>query len=136
MKYEYLEHTADTKFRAYGQKLEETFCNAFLAMMNVMVDVSKIKCLKKKDIEASGDDLNSLMQHFLEQFLIIMDSENLFLACLEKIKISHSEKGYTLKAEASGDDAAKYETIGPQVKAVTYNDMIVGEKMAQVVLDI
>ena len=136
MKYEYLDHTADTKFRAYGQKLEETFCNSFLAMMNVMVDVSKIKPAKKKEIKASGDDLKSLMQNFLEQFLIVMDAENIFLARLEEIKISRSEKGHSLKATASGDDAGKYETTGPQVKAVTYNDMIVEEKMAQVVLDI
>ena len=41
-KYEYLEHTADTKFRAYGETMEETFTNAALAMMNVMVDAIKV----------------------------------------------------------------------------------------------
>ena len=136
MKYEYLDHTADAKFRAYGQKLEETFSNASLAMMNVMVDTSQIKREKTREIEASGDDLKSLLQNFLEQFLIVMDSENVFLAFVEQINISSSKDEYSLKAKVSGDEIENYETIGPQVKAVTYNDMIVEEKMAQVVVDI
>ena len=60
----------------------------------------------------------------------------MFLTRVNQLKITKTDKGYTLVAEAWGDVANKYETIGPQVKAVTYNDMIVEEKMAQVVLDI
>ena len=136
MKYEYLDHTADAKFRAYGQKLEETFANASLAMMNVMVDSSKIERKKTREIEASGNDLKSLLQNFLEQFLIVMDSENIFLVFVEEIKISFLKSEYSLKAKVSGDDVENYETIGPQVKAVTYNDMVVEENMVQVVVDV
>ena len=39
--YEYLEHTADVKFLAYGKTLEEVFENAALAMFNVMIDTEK-----------------------------------------------------------------------------------------------
>ena len=136
MKYEYLEHTADAKFRAYGNSLDETFTNAALAMMGIMVDTSKVQETKTRNIAASGKDLKSLLQNFLEQFLIVMDAENIFLTTIKKIKIERTTNEYALKAEARGDDAGKYETIGPQVKAATYNDMIAKEKMAQVVLDI
>ena len=144
-KYDYLPHTADTKFRAYGKTLEEAFTNAALAMMGVLVETEKVKSVTNKKISAEGGDLQALLQSFLEQFLIIMDSENLFLTAIKKIKITKLKKnngseGYELEAEAAGDDAGKYETIGPQVKAVTYNDMIVDiEKdncFVQVVLDI
>ncbi len=140
MKYKYLPHTADTKFRAYGKTLEEAFANAALAMTNVMVDTAQVKGKTAKKITADGSDLQSLLYSFLEKFLILLDSENFFLAEIKRISISKSSSGYKLTAEASGDDAANYETIGPQVKAVTYNDMIVEEKksacMVQVVLDI
>ena len=140
MKYKYLPHTADTKFRAYGKDMEEAFGNAALAVFNIMVDTSKVKENVKKKIAAEGADLKALLQNFLEQFLILLDSENFFLANVRKIKISGSEGSYKLAAEAAGDDAGKYETIGPQVKAVTYNDMVVdAEKdncFVQVVLDI
>ncbi len=141
MRYKYLPHTADTKFMAYGKTLEEAFANAALAMTNVMVDTSKVKGRTARKITAEGSDLQSLLYNFLEQFLILLDSENFFLAKITKVRISgKGGSGYKLAAEAVGDDAAKYETIGPQVKAVTYNDMIVEEKkgkcMVQAVLDI
>lgn len=141
MKYEYLPHTADTKFRAFGKTIGEAFSNAALAMTNVMVDTANVKQKTTRKIAAEGDDLQALLYSFLEQFLILLDSKNFFLAEIKKISISgNGSNGYKLTAEAVGDDAAKYETIGPQVKAVTYNDMIVEEKkskcMVQVVLDI
>ena len=60
-KYEYLPHTADVKFRAYGKNLEETFSNAATAMMNIMVDTKKVKTATTKKIETEGDDLQSLL---------------------------------------------------------------------------
>ena len=42
-KYEFLEHTADTKFRAYGKNLEEQFSNAAIALIAVMFDPEKIE---------------------------------------------------------------------------------------------
>ena len=142
MKYKYLPHTADTKFRAFGKDLEEAFTNAALAMTNVMVDTSKVEGKTTKKIKAEGDDLQALLYNFLEQFLILLDAENFFLAMVKKIKIDKVKNGggYDLTAEVTGDDAGKYETIGPQVKAVTYNDMVVDvEKdncVVQVVVDI
>ena len=141
MRFEYLDHTADVKFRAYGDSLEEAFGNAALAVFNVMVDTSGVKEKTRKKISAEGDDVQALLYDFLEKFLILLDSENYFLASVKKVKIAGNDgDGYSLEAETEGDDAAKYETIGPQVKAVTYNDMIVksgkGEYMVQVVVDI
>ncbi len=139
-KYKYLPHTADTKFRAYGKTLEEAFANAALAMTNVMVDTAKVKQKATKKIAAKGDDVQSLLYSFLEQFLILLDSKNFFLSAVKAIKIRSNNSSYELNAAAVGDDAANYETVGPQVKAVTYNDMLVEEKkgncMVQVVLDI
>ncbi len=140
MKYKYLPHTADVKFRAYGKTLEEAFENAALAVFNVMVDTGKVKGKTAKKIKAEGTDLESLLQGFLEQFLILLDSENFFLSAVKKIKISGSKGSYKIEAAVVGDDAAKYETIGPQVKAITYNDMVVdaekGNCVVQVVVDI
>ena len=105
-------------------------------MMNVMVDTSKVENVELRVVNASGDDLESLLQNFLEQFLILMDAENLFMPFVKKVSIQKAKGEYVLNAEVLGDDAGNYETVGPQVKAVTYNDMEVTEKMAQVVVDI
>ncbi len=139
-KYEYLPHTADVKFRAYGKTLEEAFVNAATAMFNVMVDIKKVKAKATKTIAAEGADLPALLQSFLEQFIILLDTDNFFLSKLKRIKISNKGKKYSLMAVAAGDEAKNYETIGPQVKACTYNSMFVKQEgrqwVAQVVVDI
>ena len=139
--YEYLPHTADVKFRAYGKTLEEAFANAAFALFNVMVDTAKVKEKITKKIAAAGTDLPALLQNFLEQFIILLDTDNFFLAAIKKIEIKKSKKGnYSLVAVAAGDEAKNYETIGPQVKACTYNSMYVKREgelwQAQVVVDI
>ncbi len=139
-KYEYLPHTADVKFRAYGKTLEEAFSNAAVAMFNVMVDTSKVKPKTTKKIAAEGGDLPALLQSFLEQFIILLDTDNFFLSKIKEISISSSKKQYKLSAVAAGDEAKNYETIGPQVKACTYNSMLVKQEgkqwIVQVVVDI
>ena len=40
MKYKFLEHTADVKFRAYGNGLEEAFSNAALALKQTILGKS------------------------------------------------------------------------------------------------
>jgi len=54
MKYEFLEHTADVKFRAYGKTLEEAFENVALAFAETVSKGEKIKEKKKKSISVKG----------------------------------------------------------------------------------
>ena len=135
-KYEYLPHTADVKFKAYGKTLEDAFTNAALAMSGVMVETRKVKPKTTKKIFAGGNDLESLLQCFLEQFIILLDTDNFFLSDIKKITIKKEGGTHFLIATVAGDEAKNYETIGPQVKAITYNDMTVTDKIAQAVVDI
>ena len=41
--YEFLEHTADIKFRAYGKTFAHALSNAALAVTEIVTDVKKIK---------------------------------------------------------------------------------------------
>jgi len=135
-KYKYLEHTADIKFQAFGKTLEEAFENSASAMFNAMY-VGKVKETIKRKIEAEGSDLESLLYHFLEEFLVLMDSEGFFMAsCKVEIK---KGKTYKLTAKLTGDDAKNY-AISLDVKAITYNDMYVKKDksnwICQVLLDV
>ncbi|MFH1501297.1 MAG: archease [archaeon] len=133
MKFKFLEHTADIKFRAFGKSLEEVFENAALAMFNSMYG-GKVKSNIKRKIKVSGKDNESLLYNFLEEFLFLLDSENFFLSTV-KVKI----KGNELQAEVVGDKARNYE-VHLDVKAVTYNEMFVKKEklkyVCQVVLDV
>ena len=140
-KYEYIEHTADIKFQAFGKSLEEVFENSALAMFNAISD-DKIKLIEKKKISVftEGKDNESLLYEFLEELLVLFDSEHFMLGKIENLNI----KGKKLIAEISGDKVENYD-IKIDVKAITYNDMFVKEEketkekrkfISQVVLDV
>ena len=87
-KYKFLPHTADVKFRAYGKSLEEAFSNAALALTSVITDPSKVEAKVEKKISVSSEDEKALLYDFLEQFLILLDSEGFLLNSVKELKIS------------------------------------------------
>ena len=136
MKYEFLPHTADVKFRAYGKTMEEAFSNAALALAEVITDYNKVEPNIEKTIEVESEDEKALLYDFLEQFIVLLDSENFLLNSVKEIKIEDNK----LKAVVVGDTTLeKYETE-THIKAVTYQEMEIkkekGQYMLQVVLDL
>ena len=135
-KFKFLEHTADVKFQAYGKNLKEVFKNSVEAMFNSMHS-GKVKSKDKFVIKIKGNDLESLMYNFLEEFLFLMDSKKFFLS---KIKITKfDEKKFELNAELFGDSVKNYK-LNHDFKAVTYNEMFIkkikGIWTSQVVMDV
>ncbi len=139
--YEFFEHTADAKFKAYGKSLEEAFSNAAIAMTTLILDPEKIELKINKAIESEGTDLKALLVNFLSEFLYLLDSEGFALGKIASITINKQRDGYKLAAIAKGDKySEKYEMHG-DVKAVTYNEMEIKEEQkgkcwVQVVVDI
>ncbi len=138
-KFEFLDHTSEAKFRAYGKSMEEAFANAALALYNIFVDTEIIEGKITKKITAEGKDLSALLFDFLEQFIILVDADNFLLNTISKIKITEGKK-FKIEAEALGDIySEKYETHGA-LKAITYNDMLAQKEkdyfVVQVVVDI
>lgn len=136
MKFKFLPHTADIKFQAFGKNLKEVFENSALALSNTIYE-GKIKEKKKFKITAQGNDLESLLYNFLEEFLVLFDSENFLLSKIKELKFD--EDKLKIEAEVTGDDVINYET-SMHIKAITYNEMFVKKKdnkwISQVVLDI
>lgn len=133
MRYKFFKHTADVKFRAYGNSLNEMFENSALAMIKSMVD-SKIDKKIKKKIFVEGSDLENLLYNFLEKILVLIDADD-FIVSHANVKIDKSKK--KLVAELYGDETFDYEIS--HVKAVTYNEMFVKKNVnwvCQIVLDV
>ncbi len=139
-RYEFLDHTADAKFRAYGKTIEEAFSNAAIAMENIMFDTEKIELKSNKAIEVKGNDLKSLLVNFLGEFVYLLDAEGFVLGKILSLTINKSKDGYRLASIAKGDKYSEnYEILG-DVKAVTYSEMEImegkGKCFVQVVVDI
>lgn len=137
VKYKFLSHTADIKFQAFGNSLEEAFENSFEALKQVIVDKIKIKNKKIIKIKVHGNDLKELLYNFLEETLFLLDAKDFIVGEIKNIKINM--KKLELKADIIGDKASNYK-ISNDVKAITYNDMFIENKknkfVIQVVLDV
>ncbi|MDP6703860.1 MAG: archease [archaeon] len=142
-KYEYLEHTADAKFRAFGKTMEEAFSNAALAMFGIITDTEKIEPNVEKRVEVEGEDLSQVLYEYLDELLFQLDTTNFLLNEIKELKIEKADAGYTLEALARGDiykrGNKKYQVSG-NIKSMTYSDMLVEDMpekcMVQVVVDI
>ncbi len=138
--YKYLHHTADAKFQAYGKTLEEAFSNATLATSGVMVDVKKVKPITSKKISLEAKKLRQLFYDYIQELVILTDTDGFLASKVKSLKISGSDKkGYKLKAELLGDHYTNYETHSP-IKSMTYSDILVEKRrlkyVVQAVVDI
>ena len=161
IKFKFLEHTADVKFQAFGKSPEEVFANSAYALKEIICQ-EKIKNKIKKNISVEGKDNENLLYNFLEEFLVLFDSEGFVLSEIEKLEISKEisdkkrlinkgkidlnnkgggwpDKLLKLSAEATFDKAENYE-ISEHIKAITYNEMFIKKEnnkwIAQVVVDV
>jgi SHS2 domain-containing protein len=138
-KYQFFEHTADAKFQAFGESLEEAFTNAAYATVSLMWDRKKIDGKVEWPVKIQGRDLEQLLVNFLEEILYLLDSRMFFLHDVKKIKIQMDRNQYKLEGLFIGDDSGKhYEPYG-DVKAITYDELqikLTSPFMVQVVVDI
>ncbi len=134
-RFEFFEHTADIKLRAYGKNLEEAFKNVALAMYQSMTDIDKISPKVKKKIEIKSHSEEALLYDFLDELIFITDTEDFLLHDIEKINIKNLE----LTATLIGDVEIKKYDVHTHIKAATYSEMSIKKEQIitiQVVLDI
>jgi len=144
MKYEFLKHTADAKFRAYGKTLEKAFENSALAMFSILILPEKVSPRIQKNINVSAKSKSALLYDFLEELLIILDVDGFLLNKIDSLEIIKKDSCFELSCVINGDFAKNYSDICGNIKSITYNDMIIDEDfsdndkkvMLQIVVDI
>jgi len=135
-KYDFLPHTADVKFRAYGKDLEEQFINAALACTSVMFDPEQIEPKEEKKIEVEGSDKQALLYNWLEEIIYLCDAEFFILNSVKDVKIEETKEGFKATAVFVGDKFQEKYKRHTGLKAPTYNEMEITDEYVQAVLDI
>jgi SHS2 domain-containing protein len=142
MPYEYLDDiAADIAFKAWHEKLEQTFMNAAEATMNVMVEeLDAIQPREHREIRLENDALDMLLFDFLQELIYYKDSESLLLR-IRALRLEKADGRYRLRAQAGGEelDPDRHHTR-VDVKAVTLHRFALEQTQrgweATVVLDI
>jgi len=136
-KYEFIEHTADLGFKAYGATLEELFVHAAEAFFEALVAPESVEERKERSIKVGAEALDNLMVSWLGELLYLYDTERLVFKRFQVKRIKDNQ----LEAIARGEvlDPARHE-IKTGIKAVTYHQLYVkksaGGWEAQVIFDI
>ena len=139
MTYSFLDHTADVKFIAEAETIENTFVDSAKALQEAICGKITILGQETKTFEIQGTNLENLLYKFLEEFLVLLDSEDFLLSEITSLELD--QKTFNLKATITGDKADNYKFTN-DVKAITYSEMFVKfneEKnvwQTQVVLDV
>jgi SHS2 domain-containing protein len=140
--YDFLPHTADAKFRAYGRDLSGVFRNAARAMFAIMTDIEVIKPKLRFEIRLAARSEQAALFDFLDRLIFLLDTEGFLLKDAEvhvaREKVEGNEK-FVITGAIIGDYHKGYEVSG-SVKAVTYSDMSIEKTgkglVATVVVDI
>ena len=102
-RYGYLPHTADIKFVAYGKDLRELIENSALALLNVMLDVARIRRAssqtRRLPIKERADTAENLVWYVLQDILTRIDERALAafefrVSSLEKRKEGFEMSGF------------------------------------------
>lgn len=134
--FEFLEHTADLKFRAYGKNLEDCFTNSARALFTAMLDLKKVDAKIERGISIKSETLETLLHDWLSELLFLFETENFVPGGFE---VRIDEERCLMNATLKGEKLAEKHKHELEVKAVTYHDMIVREErgvwIVQVVCD-
>ncbi len=136
--FEYLEHTADIKFRAYGENVAEMLNNAALALFNSMTDTSTVQIIDTWKVNLSATELEQLAYNWLSELVFLFETE---FAIFSKFNIKiEQNKEWKLEAQIGGEKIdIKRHTFDNEVKAITLHEFIIKKNdfwCIQVVLDV
>ncbi|KAG8451614.1 hypothetical protein GDO86_003709 [Hymenochirus boettgeri] len=126
--YEYLDHTADVQLHAWGNTLEEAFEQCAMAMFGYMTDIETVEPLDTVEVETEGDDLISLLFHFLDEWLYKFSADQFFIP--REVKVLHIDRiQFKIRSIGWGEEfnLTKHPQ-GTEVKAITYSAMQIHEE--------
>ncbi|MCX6676191.1 MAG: archease [Methanothrix sp.] len=138
--FEYLEHTADIKYRAYGKSPEEMLANAAAALFKAMIDPATIEVKETWKVELEASNLEQLAYDWLCEMVFLFETESAVFATF-MIKLQQNGSGSLgLYGEIGGERIdLKRHAFENEVKAITLHEFQVKKNdvwCLQVVLDV
>jgi len=116
--YQFLEHTADLLFEAYGKSYEEAFQNSAHAMLSIF---GKAEGKERASFSVTAHNLEELTVQALADMLAYMDTHEMVFSSIKVTAFDASTR--RLEFIALGEKKQPRDTV----KAVTYHELMVKE---------
>jgi SHS2 domain-containing protein len=118
--FEQIPHTADVKLRIYGNTKQELFAHALEGMFRIVQPViTQGEALTSREIKIQAVDEVNLLVDFLSEALCLSDIYNEVYFQV----ILHALDSRRIAATIYGSPVERFE--GPEIKAVTYNELVI-----------
>jgi len=122
MSYDILEHTADEKFKAVGDSLEDVFSETVKAFAEVVGADPEAGNTRHK-IHVTSENHEALLFDFLDELIYLQDTEGVAVTHVKEISIEENGDGnYRLEAELWTDTITDSMSL-QDIKGPTYNEM-------------
>ncbi|MBE3520159.1 MAG: archease [Firmicutes bacterium] len=131
-KYTILDHQADARVRAEGRDFAETLRALCLGMWSLMVDLQAVPDKERWEVAAEGDDEEELVVKLLNEHLYRLAGEGLVVRDL-LVTFPEPRLVLTRCRGATVEDGVE---IFREVKAATYNDILITPTLMEVTFDL
>ena len=127
--FEYLDHTADVQFHAWGDTLASAFTNLSLCLHTFMVDrplppAATTDCTSALPFTLTSHSLPSLLFHFLDESLYLFHTRDLLLVDAPIRQLASIEHSWLVEGDWRGVTFdGDVHGRGTEVKAITYSNM-------------
>jgi SHS2 domain-containing protein len=119
MSYEILGHSADEKFRAQGDTLDEAFKEAVKAFSEI---VDGGGGMYTHTIEVESENLEALLFDFMDRLINLQDIEDVVISHAKNLEYEELDDGHRIEADIMVD-TIDLEDQPLDIKAPTYNEM-------------
>ena len=135
--FRFLDHTADVKIEVEGKTLASCFKGASKAVFTFMLQDTRIAEKERLSIELESENIEALLYDFIDKLLYHFYADDFIPSRYEELSIQENKQGYVLHATVVGDHYEP-DTHGfiDEIKAMTYNEMYIGEGIIRFVVDI
>jgi len=131
------EHVADVKIRIWASDVEEILVQASYGMWSLMTDPRCVPHDKDWEIVVDGKDLEEILVNFLNEQIMLLESEGLVVGAVEKLRLEQKDSGFEVKASFLGASASGLrKPLERQVKAATYHELEIGPSKACITFDV
>ena len=119
MSYEILEHSADEKFRAQGDTLDEAFKEVVNAFSEI---VDGGGGMYTHSIEVESENLEALLFDFMDRLINLQDIEDVVISHAKNLEYEELDEGHRIEADIMVD-TIDLNQQPMDIKAPTYNEM-------------
>jgi len=117
-----LDHPADLGIEAYGRTLAESFEQAALGLISVILDPATVRQVEARKVELNGTDTEQLLVKWLAEILYLYDGQRFVSVNFSIASISPNH----LCANVGGETFCEERHLTRlDVKAITYHQLSV-----------